>query len=148
MSEASDRGLSHSQVVSLASAWLSDLGYAIGTEAKLPSGRIADVAGVNTRHEIAIIECKSRLRASDIEQAAKKYGSHCNWLYIACPFSWRLEIERGTKLLGGWTQHFGLGLIAAQCDVLHLQQRPAYRQQPRSRLAWIEAQSLQTRLRM
>jgi hypothetical protein len=54
------------------------------TEARLQNGKIADIFYVDKAGE-HIIEVKSRIKTTDMEEALKKYREMCDYLTIAHP---------------------------------------------------------------
>ncbi|MCC7272117.1 MAG: MmcB family DNA repair protein [Alphaproteobacteria bacterium] len=71
---------------------LADLGYGTLTELVLASGRRADVAGIDRRGDIVIVEIKSSL--ADLRADAKwpEYRDHCDALYFAVPDGFPLHV--------------------------------------------------------
>lgn len=142
------RDLTHEQVKQVAGAWLASREFEVRTEVKIPSGRIVDVAGINPRGEIWIIECRSRRRLADLVEAHKKYGGWAHKLYLAAPQSWVQELRFARKAGAGWFDSYGVGLIHAEHCLLTVDQEAAFRRVPASAQSWMRAAVAQATLRM
>jgi hypothetical protein len=62
---------------------LRSLGFACVAELPLPSGRRADLAALNERGEIWIVEIKSSLEDLRADQKWPEYRAHCDRLFFA-----------------------------------------------------------------
>ena len=89
---------------------LGDLGYATVTELVLASGRRADVAGVDRRGEVVIVEVKTSLADLRADQKWPEYRAFCDALFFAVPADFplpALPADTGLLIADG----FGAALI-------------------------------------
>lgn len=89
---------------------LGDLGYATVTELVLASGRRADVAGVDRRGEVVIVEVKTSLADLRADQKWPEYRAFCDALFFAVPADFplpALPVDTGLLIADG----FGAALI-------------------------------------
>jgi hypothetical protein len=63
---------------------LRSLGFSALSELPLPSGRRADLAALNERGDVWIVEIKSSLADLRADQKWEDYRQHCDRLYFAC----------------------------------------------------------------
>jgi len=70
-------------------------------EQRLPNGKIADVY-YQVGQTTVIIEVKTQLKESLIENAWSKYNRHCDYLAIACPP--QLCYDDNSQLISGWAR--------------------------------------------
>jgi hypothetical protein len=63
--------------------WLRSLGFVSVTELPLPSGRRADLAALNARGDIWIVEIKSSLADLRADRKWQDYRAHCDRLLFA-----------------------------------------------------------------
>lgn len=94
-----NRDLTHSEMQSVVAAELRKLWDNVETEHRLPDGRIADVYAEYDGTKI-IVEVKTSLRPSLIQEVYRKYREHCDYLIIATPF--QLLYEDATHASLGW----------------------------------------------
>ena len=78
---------------------LTHLGYDSLTEFTLRSGRRADLAGIDRKGRIAIVEIKSSVADFRADQKWPEYLDYCDLFYFAVPAKW-LEFFTGFFLLG------------------------------------------------
>ncbi|MDA1101095.1 MAG: MmcB family DNA repair protein [Proteobacteria bacterium] len=71
---------------------LTHLGYHSLTEFTLRSGRRADLAGIDRRGRIAIVEIKSSVADFRADQKWPEYLDYCDWFYFAVPLDFPVEI--------------------------------------------------------
>jgi hypothetical protein len=65
--------------------YVESLGYKPLVNVRLPNGRIADIIYIASHRQIEIIEVKTALKPSLVEEAVKKYLPYTNRLFIAGP---------------------------------------------------------------
>ncbi len=91
---------------------LGDLGYASVTELVLASGRRADVAAIDRRGEIVIVEVKTSLADLRADQKWPEYREYCDALFFAVPAGFPLAaLPQDTGLLVA--DGFGAALVRA-----------------------------------
>ena len=66
-----------------AARWLRSLGFVSVPELALPSGRRADLAALNARGDIWIVEIKSSLADLRADHKWQDYRAHCDRLFFA-----------------------------------------------------------------
>lgn len=66
-----------------AGRWLRSLGFVSVPELALPSGRRADLAALNARGDIWIVEIKSSLADLRADRKWQDYRAHCDRLFFA-----------------------------------------------------------------
>lgn len=71
--------------------WLHSLGFVSVPELALPSGRRADLAALNARGDIWIVEIKSSLADLRADRKWQDYRAHCDRLFFA--FTQKLPCE-------------------------------------------------------
>ena len=71
---------------------LRDLGYDSLAEFTLRSGRRADLAGIDRKGRIAIIEIKSSTADFRADQKWPEYRDYCDLFYFAVPMDFPVEI--------------------------------------------------------
>lgn len=71
---------------------LRDLGYESLTEFTLRSGRRADLAGIDRKGRIAIVEIKSSVADFRADQKWPEYRDFCDLFYFAVPLDFPVEI--------------------------------------------------------
>ncbi len=89
---------------------LRSLGFACIGELPLPSGRRADLVGLNERGDIWIIEIKSSVEDLRADRKWQEYRAHCDRLFFAFTQDLPCEIFPGET-----------GLIVADAYGAHLQ---------------------------
>ncbi|MEH2511652.1 hypothetical protein V1291_003006 [Nitrobacteraceae bacterium AZCC 1564] len=65
------------------SRFLRSLGFSCVSELSLPSGRRADLVGMNARGDVWIVEIKSSLEDLRADQKWQDYRMHCDRLFFA-----------------------------------------------------------------
>jgi hypothetical protein len=65
------------------SRFLASLGFSCVGELPLPSGRRADLAAINERGDVWIVEIKSSLEDLRADQKWQDYRAHCDRLFFA-----------------------------------------------------------------
>ena len=79
---------------------LADLGYASVVEFTLRSGRRADVAGLNRKGRLAIVEIKRSVADFRADRKWPDYLEYCDRFYFAVPAGFPLDIlPAGTGLM-------------------------------------------------
>lgn len=74
---------------------LRTLGFSCMTELSLPSGRRADLIGINERGDVWIVEIKSSLADLRADQKWPDYRAHCDRLFFACTQDLPCEVFPG-----------------------------------------------------
>jgi|1186.fasta_scaffold39441_1 hypothetical protein len=94
-----NRDLTHSEMQSVVAAELRKLWEVVETEYRLPNGRIADIFA-ECNGMALIVEVKTSIKTSIIQEVYRKYSRHCDYLVIASPF--QLEDESQIHAGLGW----------------------------------------------
>lgn len=63
--------------------WLRTMGFACVAELPLPSGRRADLAALNAKGDVWIVEIKSSMADLRADQKWQEYRAHCDRLFFA-----------------------------------------------------------------
>ena len=103
---------------------LAEMGYASLTEFRLKSGRRADVAGLNRKGRIVIVEIKRSLQDFRSDQKWPEYLDYCDIFYFATPKGFPVEVlpqDQGLML----ADRFGAAVVrpAADQPALHASRR-------------------------
>jgi hypothetical protein len=96
--------------------YVESLGYKPLVNVRLPNGRIADIIYIASHRQIEIIEVKTALKPSLVEEAVKKYLPYTNRLYIAGPAAdYCLKV--------GWSEFYGSFPMRYRAGVLAIGER-------------------------
>ncbi|MDP6704804.1 MAG: MmcB family DNA repair protein [Alphaproteobacteria bacterium] len=103
---------------------LAQMGYATLTEFRLRNGRRADVAGINAKGRIVIVELKRSLQDYRTDGKWPEYLDYCDSFYFAAPKGFdhqHLPAEQGLIL----ADRYGAAVIrpAAEQPALHASRR-------------------------
>ncbi len=103
---------------------LAEMGYRALTEFRLRNGRRADVAGLNNKGKVVIVELKRSLQDFRADRKWPEYLDYCDSFYFAAPRGFpndHLPADQGLILADRW----GAAVIraAAEQPALHASRR-------------------------
>ncbi len=114
------RDLTHNEACDLLAGFLRQQQIHVFREQPLPSGKIADILYFDRSMDISIVEVKTVLKASLVDQAWDKYKPWCHRLYVAVPNLTRSEVDCAPWIVQWRNTRSRLGVIGVYRDRVHI----------------------------